>query len=327
MTREQGLEVIEQLFRDEVEDANQGARFYYISPEGDIVHFLNLSSTTSFQPLLTFLESRQGKAVIRREIAFHITFQEYCSKIQLVWKQVCCNPKYDPVHALPGFKPEGWGNLVYLQRTMDFEDDLASFDNKPPEEKQLFVSYIVELIQDTKQIISENQNLLSQALRSLIDENDFSGKPWTDSPKESISPLLAAIAGLKQEIAVIANQSTDCVNKHMDDTASKLMSREDYLKLKEEMDDPLRKMLRIGLESTAFFKHEKLPDKYVIKGPIQTAFFRWFKALEEHGYLKDNFPITAQIEDVFTHDNKKYDSHDAEQKSIKTAYEIALRNY
>lgn len=35
MTREQGLEVIKQLFSNEVEYVNQGARFYYISPGGE----------------------------------------------------------------------------------------------------------------------------------------------------------------------------------------------------------------------------------------------------------------------------------------------------
>lgn len=330
MTREQGLELIYQLFIKEQTFTYHRAKYYFIALDGMNTEYKDNNSPEEFQRFMSFLESDYGKFVIRLEVSNHITAEELCRGNHLIWQQMCCNPKYDPAYAYPDYKPEGWGNLAFLQRTWDFEDDLATFPGKSPQEKNQFALNILETIQDTKQIMLKNEELYSQALSSLISPKDFSGKPWTFNPGDHTSQLMEHIdtlkKDLKQEIDDKVNQSVSNICNHVSNSNNDLMTKEDFSVVLAKVSNPMSDMYRIGLECNAFVKDPENPDRYLIKGTMQSAFTRWIKALKARGTEDDSIPTPSQIKNTFRVEGKNFSMNEEAQGSIMTAFEVAKRN-
>ena len=246
MTREQGLELVDRIFSKKWNYAYDRVRYAFIALDGETCEYVDNNDPENFQQFTSFLESDYGKAVIRQDVSFHITAEEFCRKNHLIWLQMCCNPKYDPVYAIHDYKPEGWQNFAFFNRTWEFEKDLLTFPEKAPQEKNQFALNIFELMQDTKQIMVENEELFSQALRSLISPNDFAGKPWTLNPEDHTSQRIERIDMIKQEskreMDFIVNQVASVVCDHITSTTKDLMTKEDYSVILDKLSNPMSEM-------------------------------------------------------------------------------------
>jgi len=284
MTREQGLNVIEKLFIYENPYIYKRVKFFFIAPDGTYVSYLDDSPEEVKQHLLSFMETDQGKAEIRIDVNSHISAQDIYMRSQLVWRNRR-NVRFEPRFKIDdrSNEPKGWRNLTFISRVLCFEDSLASYQQKTAIEKEQFITDVLEVIHETFSLHGESRRLYSQALRLLIGPKDFFGRPWNPTNDEFYNIF-----------------ST---------------SMNDVLDARNEQPAQIPDMYAIGIKANAFRLDKSYPGKYLLIGNMQTAFRKWFDALDKKEYKYSDFPMPADIENLFATSDDKHS-----ESSILDAY-------